>query len=376
MLDLAAGMIELDMSSGARVVFEGPGRIELLTGNSLRLASGRLHATVPPQASGFTIEGNGFSLVDHGTEFGCAAATDGGVEVHVFQGSVELKPSNRDPRWLSGNQAVAVDATAISSVPPRRDLFVTSRDLDRAAADPAVFREQAGRMLREHPAALVYFQGGDLRDGRLANAVADSPILARGCTLVAGREPGRRALAFDGKSSQLSLALDRDCQALTLVAWIRVDEPSRRQDLVSGDGPLRPGEIAWYSYLGQAPGFGAHVPLAGLPGRGWRTLHGPPWTGPPGTWRLLATVADARAGSITHFVDGKMVAMSRTPLPPVLRLGPLLVGTTTATRNTRQQTRHFRGAIDEFAIIAAPLATEEIARLHQLGRPAGAAAPP
>lgn len=376
LLDLAAGMIELDMSSGARVVFEGPGRIELLTGNSLRLDSGRLHASVPPQASGFTIEGSGFSLVDHGTEFGCLASAAGGAEVHVFEGSVELQPSNRDPRWLSGDQAVAVDAAAISSVPPRRELFVTPRDLDRAAADPSVFRQQAGRMLREHPAALVYFQGGDLHDGRLPNAAADSPILARGCTLVAGREPGRRALAFDGKSSHLALALDRDCQALSLVAWIRLDDPSRRQDLVAGDGPLRAGEIAWYAYLGQALGFGAHVPLADLPGRGWRTLHGPVSTGPPGTWRLLATVADAKAGSISHFVDGKLVAMSRTPLPPVLRLGPLLVGSTTESRNTRRQNRHFRGAIDEFALIAAPLGADEIARLHQLGGPAGTAAPP
>jgi hypothetical protein len=376
LLDLADGMIELDMSSGARVVFEGPGRIELLTGNSLHLASGRLHATVPPQASGFTIEGNGFSLVDHGTEFGCVASAAGGAEVHVFEGSVELKPSHRDTRWLSGHQAVVVDAAAIASVPPRRELFVTPRDLDRAAADPAVFRQQAGRMLREHPAALVYFQGGDLHDGRLSNAVTDAPILARGCALVAGREPGRRALAFDGTSSQLSLSLDHDCQALTLVAWVRLDDPSRRQDLVAGDGPLRAGEVAWYSYLGQALGFGAHVPLADLPGRGWRTLHGPVSTGPPGTWRLLATVADAKAGSITHFVDGKLVAMSRTPLPPLLRLGPLLVGSTTTSRNTRRQNRHFRGAIDEFALIAAPLSADEIARLHQLGRPLPATAPP
>jgi hypothetical protein len=46
-----------------------------------------------------------------------------------------------------------------------------------------------------------------------------------------------------------------------------------------------------------------------------------------------------------------------------------LIGASTPDRNTQKQTHHFRGAIDEFAIIAAPLTAEEISRLYELGRP-------
>jgi len=53
----------------------------------------------------------------------------------------------------------------------------------------------------------------------------------------------------------------------------------------------------------------------------------------------------------------------------------LVIGATTPDRNTRQQTCHFHGTIDEFAIIAAPLTAEEISRLYQFGRPGAGTSP-
>ena len=230
------------------------------------------------------------------------------------------------------------------------------------------------RILKNHPAAVVHFDATGVRDSILPNSAATaepaSHLSIQNCTLTTGREPDRKALYFDGKSSLLTLHHPpRESLSLTLLAWVRTDVTSRRQDLVSGSGPLLPGEIAWYLYYENAIGFGSHVPVPDRPGRGWKNLHSAPITPALAEWSLLTTVVDAKANTITHFLNGKIVGMGQLSLPPILRLGPLMIGATTPDRNTRQQTHPFRGAIDEFAIIAAPLSAIEISRLYQLGRP-------
>jgi len=319
------------------------------------------------------LEGNGFSVIDHGTEFGCAVPKSGSPEIHVFKGNVELKPWNRDARQLHGNQALALNAESLEPITARPELFISPADLDRRETNPSALREQAARMLKDHPAAVVYFQAAATRNPILPNSAATanpaSQISIQNCTLTEGREPGSKALYFNGKSSVLTLDVPRQSSALTLLAWIRTDLTSRRQDLVSGAGPLIPGEIAWYLYYGNAMGFGTHSPVPDLPGRGWKNLHSAPITPPLTDWSLLTTVVDTDSNTITHFLNGKIVGMGQVPLPPVLRLGPLIIGATTPDRNPRQQTHSFRGSIDEFAIIAAPLTAEEISRLFELGRP-------
>ena len=371
-LALASGIVELSMSSGALVVFEGPGRMELLSGNSVRLDSGRIHATVPPSAKGFTVEGGGYSIIDHGTEFGCVASKSGPPEVHVFQGDVEVAPGNREHRRLRKNQALAIQTASLDTITARPELFISSADLDRQTADPSARCGLATRMIKNHPAAVVHFDASDVQGTTLSNSAANAPgtastIAMRDCTLTDGREPGRKAILFDGTRSQLSLEAPCKSSSFTLVAWVRTDVSSRRQDLVSGSGPLIPGEIAWYLYYYNAMGFGVHMPTLGKPSRGWRNLHSEIPSGHLKEWSLLTTVVDANAKTTTHYLNGKIVGMGQIAPPATLRLGQLLIGATTPDRNTRGQDFPFKGAIDELAIIASPLTAEEIFRIYQLG---------
>lgn len=372
-LDLHSGIVELSMSSGARVVFEGPGRMEILSENSIRLHSGRVHATVPPSAKGFTVDGNGFSVVDHGTEFGCAAPKSATPEVHVFSGEVELKPWNRDARYLHGNQALAIKTDSLEPIATRPELFVSPADLDALAANPTALRSQASRMLANHPAAVLYLDPADTTGNKLPNTARTTsptpPATLHHCTLTDGRDPTRKAIAFDGKSSHISLRLDHQSTALTLIAWMRCPTPRLRQDLVSASAPLSPGAIAWYRHQSDSIGFGAHTPVPNMPGRGWRMLHSAPLPDHLTDWSLVATVVDAKAGSIIHFLNGKVVGMGQISLPPTLHLGPLNLGATKLDPNSETLVHHFHGDIDELAIIAAPLTAAEITRLYQLGRP-------
>ena len=54
-LKIDRGLAEIHFQCGARVLLEGPSVLELISGKSARLASGKLTARVPPKAVGFEI---------------------------------------------------------------------------------------------------------------------------------------------------------------------------------------------------------------------------------------------------------------------------------------------------------------------------------
>ena len=357
-LDLTSGIVELSMSSGTLVVFEGPGRMDILSENSVHLHSGRLHATVPPAARGFTVNGDGFAAIDHGTRFGCAVSESGPAEIHVFQGEVELKPARQPSRWMHAHKALAIHRDSLETITARPELFVSPGDLDTFANNPDAIRARASLILKKHPAAVLHLDATDTAGAALHHT-----------TLTAGRDPGRKALHFDGISSHLSLALDHQSSALTLLAWVRCENTRKRQDLVSATGRLSSGSIVWYLHQSGALGFGAHQPVRNMPNRGWRSLHSTPLSTDFSDWSLLAVVADAKSGTVTHFLNGKAVGMGQISLPPSLRLGPVIIGATTLDSDSETPAHPFHGSLDELAIIAAPLTEEEISRLYELGRP-------
>jgi hypothetical protein len=88
-LTIERGLAEIRFQSGASVVLEGPARLELLSGKSARLLSGKLSARVPGPAVGFEILSPQGKVIDRGTEFGIAVSPGGATDVHVFEGRVE-----------------------------------------------------------------------------------------------------------------------------------------------------------------------------------------------------------------------------------------------------------------------------------------------
>lgn len=98
-LDLDAGLAEITFQSGARVLLEGPARLELDAESQSVLREGRLAATLPSGASATPVRTPRLGVaitpassrggLDAGWHFGLAADTTGGDEVHVFRGEVE-----------------------------------------------------------------------------------------------------------------------------------------------------------------------------------------------------------------------------------------------------------------------------------------------
>jgi len=114
-LDLRGGLAEIVFNTHARVILQGPARLEVTDRGAARLHLGSLFATVPTQAAGFRIRTPEATIVDRGTEFGVAVDESGASEVHVFVGSVVVSPNvivadvkTEHARTLVAGQAVVV----------------------------------------------------------------------------------------------------------------------------------------------------------------------------------------------------------------------------------------------------------------------------
>jgi hypothetical protein len=384
-LRLKAGYAHLEFYSGAVVILEGPAELNLISPMEAFCARGKLRATVPRQAQGFTVRSPALDLVDRGTEFGLRVGAGDGAEVHVFQGKVELY----DPGGAALPESARQELTTGHGV--RLDGPGASRPI---AADPATFktaedvaecrREAARRRqrewaeasdaLRRDPGLVVYYTFQDEEEG--SRTLLDQAGGRRqphdgavvGCAWSAGRWPGRRGLEFKRVSDRVRFHVPGEFDALTLAAWVRVDAlPNRFNSLMMTDG--------WEE---AAPHW--HVSDAGrveLGVQGWDAKGGVHYLTPPvltpdrlGEWVHLAVVYDRDAGQVTHYVDGRPFQQEPIKLDIPLRIGDVELGNwNLGARPHKSPIRYFSGCIDEFMLFSRALGDDEIERLYTQGRP-------
>ena len=89
---LFAGSVELTFDQGAVVTVDGPVEFRPLSTGQLELRRGRLLASVPQQAIGFTVSTPTSQVVDLGTEFEVAVNDEGQSDVQVLRGEIEVGP--------------------------------------------------------------------------------------------------------------------------------------------------------------------------------------------------------------------------------------------------------------------------------------------
>jgi hypothetical protein len=121
LLAIDGGLAEFRFQCGARVILEGPARLELLSPTSARLHHGRLTVRVAG-ATGFEILSPQGRVVDHGTEFGVAVSNAGATSVRVFQGRVEVVPTGAAPATavsLTQDQAARITDGKVTVEPAR-----------------------------------------------------------------------------------------------------------------------------------------------------------------------------------------------------------------------------------------------------------------
>jgi hypothetical protein len=395
-LHLKSGLAQVEFYSGATVFLKGPADILLISRMGAYCARGKLRATVPPQAQGFTVSSPTVDLVDRGTEFGLQVGAGDKTEVHVFQGKVELYDSERAGEAaphteLTTGQSVRVDAGGAPQ-PIRSDPAAFPNAQELAARSQEVTRlrqqewEKASAAWARDPSLVLYytFQSEQpwsrvLTDQAGGRAQPHDGVMV-GCTWAAGRWPGRKGLEFKQVSDRVRLNVPGQFDALTLAAWVRVDAlPNRFNSLMMTDG-WDEGAPHWHvGQAGQAVqnGQGGQGGKIELGVQGPNKKNGAHYETPDvftperlGEWVHLAVVYDRAARRVTHYVDGQLVQQEDLKHDMPLHVGDVEIGNwNAASFRGKYPVRYFSGCMDEFMLFARALGDPEIEQIYAQGRP-------
>lgn len=388
-LVLKSGFAQIEFYCGATVILEGPAELRIVSRTQAFCAAGKLRATVPAQAQGFTITSPALDLVDRGTEFGLRVVGQK-TEVHVFRGKVDVYdhavgPKAAPRKELTTGQGVTQDgAGAMNAIAPNPGGFLTAGELADRAAEEALRRQrewaEASATTRQDPTLLVYytFRSGPAWERTLVNEAGapgrppDGAIV--GCSWGAGRWPGKQGLEFKRVSDRVRFHVPGEFDSLTLAAWVRPDAlPNSNNSLMMTDG-WEPGELHWQIGADGTLILGIQGPpeFQMPPNLRGAHYHAPGLITPDrfGRWAHLAVVYDRDAGQVTHYLDGRPVATESAWFDAPLRVGDAELGNwNVAGYRNKTPVRNFNGCIDEFLLFSRALTGEDVGRLYARGRP-------
>ncbi len=383
-LRLASGLIQLEFLSGAIVIIEGPADFELVSASRLVCRLGNVRAHVPSQALGFAITTPSYEAVDLGTEFTVQVDPEGDSEFHVLDGEVELWDLRRESRVLAerlteGHGARATADGELAQIPGRDVRLVDRRELLEITEAARQQHYEAWRRfseeLRSQPRVVAYYgfdghEGWDRQlrnDGADANEVLNGAIV--GCRWTNGRWAGKQALEWKRTTDRVRVNVPGEFDALTLMAWVRIEGLERwLSSLLLADGHEL-GEIHWQiTETGQLllgvkdhPEFSHDFLSPTVITRS-----------DLGRWMLLTCVYEGPDGYVRHYVDGKEVSAEPAdpPLGPVkLQIGRAELGNWAPQDFGTYRVRSLNGRVDEFAIFNEPLTPQEIAAIYNAGNP-------
>jgi hypothetical protein len=363
-LSLQSGIAELTFENEARIVLEGPCELKIIDANTVELTSGKLWSHCPPSAHGFEVLTPGENrVVDLGTEFGVEVDSKGQVDVHVFDGEVELHQDDQE-RW-------SLEAGAAMKLTPGEDPFASEADFDRFTDEAKLQQERwqdhREAMLARDDLHLYYdFTAPSFLDDTLKNHVATiGNGRITGAVRVNGRIPGKSALLFEKSYDAITLDL-RELSAgkgLTIGMWIKPTSFAKSSmALLNSDG-FEPGNIH----------FQIHDD-----GRLMSALAGEArYSSPRNTiktdlWQFVTVSWDFETHSARLFVNGQALESARSEFAnatedPAPYLGICHIGKW--DKPTYGHQRNFVGRVGEVMIFSTALEESEVELLYESGRP-------
>lgn len=408
-LKLVSGKVRIDFVSGARVVVEGPAKIEIRSDWEAYLESGSLSCEVEECARGFRIKAKGLDVIDLGTRFGLRVGSEQEPEVHVFDGKVSLAGEGKgDPIEVIQNEAMQVVDGSLRAIEYSEDGFTTVRDLSQDAIRKSRNRfarwQAAAEALSQDPATLVHYTLADFTRydteivNRAVNAQEGSDGFVIGCRPAEGRWPDKKAIELRGNGDRILLSQHGSVAELTVVMWVRVDHlmqpltgllnvepPNRwdnhRVDLVQAKKAFYEAPINLFRWEIGDTGrifFNTHsgpVSHARHPNtRSQWNIHvtaehvKPPFVG---QWIQLAVVYDSTNQQVIQFLNGKVIDRRPANHQHPLLLGHLVIGNLNMTdpEEIAVESRDLFGAIDEVLVSSRAFSPDEIKRNWTVGKP-------
>jgi ferric-dicitrate binding protein FerR (iron transport regulator) len=383
-LRLKSGFAQIEFYSGATVILQGPAELRLISRMEAYCARGKLRATVPPQAQGFTIGSPKLDLVDLGTEFGLEVDAADKTSVHVFQGRVELhepdtsRKSGTARELTTGQSGRLDDAGVMRAIEQQPAAFPTAQEVRARSREELRLRREgwlaaSAAWCRDESLVMYYpflaEQPGTrtaLDQARGRNQPHNGAIV--GSSWATGRWPGKKGLEFKRVSDRVRFHVAGDFDSITLAAWVRVDAlPNRNNSLMMCDS-WKVGGVHWQIGDNGTVILGIKAP-AKMRNAHYHALD---VLTPErlGQWIHLAVVYDRDGGVVTHYVDGRPAATVPVMFDIPLRIGDAEIGNWNfGTNGGSQPVRFFSGCMDEFMLFSRPLGDNEIQEIYQKGRP-------
>ena len=384
-MELTSGLAQLEFFGGAIVVLEGPADLELVGTDRAFCRRGRLRVRAPAQPEKFTVETPSSRVIDLGTEFGVRVDEAGGAAVHVFDGKVQLQgkaDAGADGlKELGKGMGASIGPDGVARVADvKPGAFVGPAELARRSSTDAQRRHHAwsafSRGLRADPRVLVYFsfEGQQAWERTLRNQAgvreneSDGAIV--GCEWAEGRWPGKGALEFGRLGDRVRFHVPGEFEELTVAAWVRVDRLDHSFNALMLSDGAGPGTFHWQLtskgklYLAVVGG-GIYTSPVVVPARSGLRL-----------WKHLATVYDLPAGTVSHYVDGRLASSHAVDAPTPARVGWAELGNWGIPRSgATHPVRRFEGRMDEFVVFGRAVPAEEIGAMFEAGRVVGTVPP-
>lgn len=374
-LAIQKGLLQLEFLSGVILVIEGPAELDLITPMKAVCHHGKVRATVPPQARGFTISASGMDVVDLGTEFGLSVGNDGKSEVQVITGEVRMQSDKGHNQSLFAGDSVAWNHQLPPTEIRKADLKFTDSSALKvlAATSQSEFHSQWNRTSLNTASArdTVFhynFEPSDTASRNLQNLRPDSSGGLNGaivgCQWTEGRWPGKRALEFKSPSDRVRISIPGTYESFTLSAWVRIEGWDRWLSSLLLTDEFKPGAIHWQlSDKGQI--------ILGLNNGALENHFSPPVISRDdlGRWLFLTTTYDAQTRLVKHFLNGRLVSTSSVRSPYPITPGNAEIGNWSTFGESLHKCRVFNGRIDEFTLSSRALSDTEIAEAYDQGLP-------
>ncbi|GAB5517147.1 LamG-like jellyroll fold domain-containing protein [Rhodopirellula baltica] len=391
-----SGVAEIDFFCGATLIVEGPANLDLESDWSVRVNQGRLRATVPPAALGFSVKTAESEVIDLGTEFTMDVSSDM-ARVEVVDGEIMLRGGGLDGQHLhTGERRTLHGSPSDQAI----EDMITATDLhhrDESAMTQRFQRWKGSMLSLQNDDRLIALfatselEGRTIRNGATADGTQDG-LLVGPVEVVDGRfGAASRGINFDRPGSRVRTRIDGDFQAFTFACWVKIDSLDQRYNaLFMGDG-YENGEPHWqirddgrlmFSVMvddSQSVSFYNKRDQRVVKDAGLHRVYitEPFWEiANSGQWFHLAAVYDPASQRVQQFVNGNRI--SDEAIDPkyridTLRIGPAEIGNWGQPfRETPWfAVRNLDGSIDELTIYNAALTATEIDSLYDSGKPLG-----
>lgn len=408
-LILRQGTIQIEFLAGVRLLLQAPADIQIRAADEVLIRHGSASCFVTEMGRGFRVLTKEMEVIDLGTAFSIDVKRDGKPEVHVLDGSVEIKSPQGATVELTEMHAIRMGDDGPENVEYSPDRFPKTSDLrgrQRAVAEQSYERWKANAdRVSQDPSVLLHytFEETDPSALELGNVAKDASRATNGvvigCQWDRGRWPSKRALVYRNAGDRVLFQVPGSVDAATFLVWARVDamtqdttsllmteHPERRAMFLATDNQSLANamqrrrqssvetvrwELSQYTHnvmfsVGHGMDRSEYDEYA--------VAH--PYTRSDrwGTWACMGVTCDVKKREVVHYLNGQPIGTGQFEWADPLLLDFMELGNFGATTEELEQVdssaqRRFYGAIDELLIADRVFNASEIHAFWKNGQP-------